>query len=79
MLLGKYEVLRSDPAIDFFGDFEIETGIKRITYLTPALLYAVGRRTTVEAAVRFSLNGRNFPAGRQLVLGIATTLGKDRD
>ena len=77
MLLGKCEVLRSDPAIDFFGDFEIETGIKRITYLTPALLYAVGQRTTIEAAVRFSLNGRNFPAGRQFVLGVATTLGKD--
>ena len=76
MLMGKYEVLRSDPAIDFFGDFEIETGIKRITYLTPALLYAVGQRTTIEAAIRFSLNGRNFPAGRQLVLGLATTLGK---
>ena len=74
MLLGKCEVLRSNPAVVFGG---IEAEIKRITYLTPALLYAVGRRTTVEAAVRFSLNGRNFPAGRQLVLGLATTLGKD--
>ena len=73
MLLGKCEVLRSNPAVVFGG---IEAEIKRITYLTPALLYAVGRRTTVEAAVRFSLNGRNFPAGRQLVLGLATTLGK---
>lgn len=73
MLLGKCEVLRSKPAVVFGG---IEAEIKRITYLTPALLYAVGRRTTVEAAVRFSLNGRNFPAGRQLVLGLATTLGK---
>ena len=73
MLLGKCEVLRSNPAVVFGG---IEAEIKRITYLTPALLYTVGRRTTVEAAVRFSLNGRNFPAGRQLVLGLATTLGK---
>ena len=73
MLLGKCEVLRSNPAVVFGG---IEAEIKRITYLTPALLYAVGRRTTVEAAVRFSLNGRNFPAGQQLVLGLATTLGK---
>ena len=73
MLLGKCEVLRSNPAVVFGG---IEAEIKRITYLTPALLYAVGRRTTVEAAMRFSLNGRNFPAGRQLVLGLATTLGK---
>ena len=72
MLLGKCEVLRSKPAVEFGFD----TTIKRITYLTPALLYAVGRRTTVEAAVRFSLNGRNFPAGRQFVLGVATTLGK---
>ena len=74
MLVGKCEVLRSSPAIVFGG---IEAEIKRITYLTPALLYAVGHRTTVEAAVRFSLNGRNFPAGRQFVLGLATTLGKD--
>lgn len=73
MLLGKCEVLRSAPAV-VFGTIEAE--IKRITYLTPALLYAVGRRTVIEAAVRFSLNGRNFPAGRQLVLGLATTLGK---
>ncbi len=71
-LMGKYEAIRSDPAVVFGG---IEAEIKRITYLTPALLYAVGRRTMVEAAVRFSLNGRNFPAGRQLVLGLATTLG----
>lgn len=73
MLLGKCEVVRSAPAVVFGG---IEAEIKRITYLTPALLYAIGRRTVVEAAVRFSLNGRNFPAGRQLVLGLATTLGK---
>ena len=74
-LLGKCEVLRSKPAVVFGG---IEAEIKRITFLTPALLYAVGQRTTVEAAVRFSLNGRNFPAGRQFVLGLATTLGKGR-
>lgn len=72
MLQGKCEVLRSRPAVVFGG---IEAEIKRITYLAPALLYAVGPRTTVEAAVRFSLNGRNFPAGRQFVLGLTTTLG----
>ncbi len=75
MLVGKCEVLRSRPAVVFGG---IEAEIKRIVYLTPALLYAVGQRTTIEAAVRFSLNGRNFPAGRQLVLGLAATLGKSR-
>ena len=74
MLVGKCEVLRSHPAI-VFGSIEAE--IKRITYLTPALLYTIGQRTMIEAAVRFSLNGRNFPAGRQFVLGVATTLGKD--
>ena len=73
MLVGKCEVLRSNPAVVFGG---IEAEIKRITYLTPALLYTIGQRTTIEAAIRFSLNGRNFPAGRQLVLGLATTLGK---
>ncbi len=73
VLLGKCEVLRSKPALVFGG---IEAEIKRITFLTPALLYAIGQRTTAEVAVRFSLNGRNFPAGRQFVLGLATTLGK---
>ena len=73
MLVGKCEVLRSHPAVVFGG---IEAEIKRITYLTPSLLYTIGQRTTIEAAIRFSLNGRNFPAGRQLVLGLATTLGK---
>lgn len=75
MLLGKCEVLRSRPAVVFGG---IEAEIKRIAYLTPALLYAVGQRTVIEVAMRFSLHGRNFPAGRQLVLGLATTLGKGR-
>ena len=49
--------------------------IKRITFFTPVLLYAIDARTALEAAVRISLNGRNYPAGWQLVLGVSTVLG----
>ena len=72
MLIGKYEMLRGDPAL-IFG--EIKGEIKRISYLMPVLLYSFEQRTAVEVALRFSLNGRNFPAGRQWVLGISQVIG----
>ena len=73
-LMGKYEMLRSDPALKF-GFLLNRSQIKRITFFTPVLLYAIDERTALEVAVRISLNGRNYPAGRQLVLGVSTTLG----
>ena len=72
MLIGKYEMLRGDPAL-LFGQIEAE--IKRISYLMPVLLYSFEERTVVEIALRVSLNGRNFPAGRQWVLGISKVIG----
>lgn len=74
MLMGKYEMLRSDPSLEF-GFLVNRSQIKRITFFTPVLLYAIDARTALEAAVRISLNGRNYPAGWQLVLGVSTALG----
>jgi hypothetical protein len=74
MLMSKYELLRSDPSIEF-GTIKNRSQIKRITFLTPVLLYAIDERMAVEAAVRISLNGRNYPAGGQFVLGVSMALG----
>ena len=67
----KYEVLRGKPSTDF-GFLRNDSEIKRITYFRPALGYSVADKTDVELGVRFTLNGRNFPAGHQLVLGLST-------
>ena len=45
--------------------------MKRITYLAPALSLSLPGNSVLELAVRQSLGGRNFPAGRQLALGLA--------
>jgi len=71
LLTGKYEVLRSDPATEF-GGISIRSQINRITYLAPSLLYQWNKHTALEAGLRLSLNGRNYPAGRQLVFGVST-------
>ncbi len=75
LLMLKMEMLRG-KAGTVFG-FKNSSEIKRITYLAPTLLYDVGRGTAVEAGLRFSLNGRNFPAGHQVTLGVSKSLGKD--
>lgn len=72
MLIGKCEILRGDPAVVFGG---IKADSKRITYIMPVALYAIDDRSAVEAALRISLNGRNYPAGRQWVVGVSTALG----
>ena len=72
MLLSKCELMCGDPVIVFGW---IKADIKRIKYAMPAALYAIDDRSAVEAALRISLNGRNYPAGRQWVLGVSTALG----
>ena len=72
LLTAKYEMLRSKAATEF-GGIRIRSQINRITYLTPSLLYSINAgRTALETSLRFTLNGRNYPAGKQLVLGAST-------
>ncbi len=70
LLAGKYEALRSDPSVEF-GSIVNRSQIKRISYLVPMLLYDIDGNTALEAGVRISINGRNFPAGRQFVFGLS--------
>ncbi|SVD84385.1 uncharacterized protein METZ01_LOCUS437239 [marine metagenome] len=41
----------------------------------PVLLYAIDERTAVEAALRISLNGLNYPAGQHFILGVSSLMG----
>ena len=68
----KLQMLRGRTGTDF--GFPSRTQIKRITYLAPALTLSLPGNAVLELAVRQSLGGRNFPAGRQLALGLSTAL-----
>jgi hypothetical protein len=74
MLMGKYELLRSNPSIEF-GSIVNRSHFKRIAFLMPVLLYAIDERTAVEAALRISLNGLNYPAGQHFILGVSSLIG----
>lgn len=72
LLTGKYEMLRSKAATEF-GGIRIRSQINRITYVAPSLLYSIDDgRTILETSLRFTLNGRNYPAGKQFLLGVST-------
>ncbi len=66
----KYEMLRSGKG-ETFG-IRTASLIKRISYLAPTIGVRVYGDTWIEAAMRSSLGGRNFPAGRQYVVGLST-------
>ena len=74
LLMTKVEGLRGKAATDF-GSIENRSQIKRITYLSPVLSVGLNDRAALELGVRYTLNGRNFPAGHQVTLGLSSTLG----
>lgn len=74
LLMTKLEGLRSGPSTDF-GRIENRSQIKRITYLSPALMIGLWDEIAVELGMRYSLNGRNFPAGHQVVVGLSSSFG----
>jgi hypothetical protein len=73
LLMAKYERLRGDPALEF-GFLPNQSQVKRITYFSPTLSYAVSDHAALDLALRFTLNGQNFPAGHQLSLGFSGDL-----
>ena len=70
MLATKLEMLRGRAGSSF--GFESSSLIKRITYFAPTAALALPHDTTLEVAVRYSLDGRNFPAGHQVAVGLST-------
>ena len=76
MLLGKCELLRSRPAV-VFGSIEAE--IKRITYLTPALLYAVASAHYCRGGGALLAQRAQFSGRAAARLGISDDVGKRRE
>ena len=50
---------------------QIPSDIRRITYLSPAVMVGPFAGLSAEAGVRISLNGRNYPAGKMFVAGLS--------
>ena len=69
----KIEGIHGKPATNF--GIETVQDVKRVTYLSPVLLVMPIPNLSLEAALRVSLNGRNFPAGYLLVLGMSYSGG----
>ena len=67
----KLQMLRGRTGTDF--GFPGRTQVKRITYLAPTLSLRLPGNSVLELAVRQSLGGKNFPAGRQFALGVSAT------
>ena len=67
----KLQMLRGGTGTDF--GFPSRTQVKRITYLAPTLSLRLPGNSVLELAVRQSLGGMNFPAGRQFALGVSAT------
>lgn len=70
LLTVKLESLWGAAAVD--QGIETNSLKKRITYLAPTALFAIRDGLYAEAALRYTLGGRNFPAGRQFTMGLST-------
>ena len=70
-LAFKLQMLRGLTGTDF--GFPSRTQVKRIIYLAPTLSLRLPGNSVLELAVRQSLGGMNFPAGRQFALGVSAT------
>ena len=68
-LVLKCEMLRSGKG-ETFG-IRTASLIKRISYLAPTIGVRVHNEIWLEAAMRHTLGGRNFPAGQQWVVGLS--------
>ena len=71
LLALKLEGLRGEKGTDF-GFIRSSSLIKRSTYFGPTVSHRAAGNTNLEIAVRNTINGRNFPAGRQLTAGLST-------
>ena len=69
LLAAKLEGIRGRSAVVL--GFRNASDVKSITYLSPTVSVGPFRNVRLEAALRISLSGRNFPAGRMLALGVS--------
>ena len=49
---------------------QLSGDVKRIQYISPAILYRTTKSLTIEAGARISFDGQNFPAGPVFQVGL---------
>ena len=69
LLALKVEGIHGNPS-RVFG-LTLPRDVKRITYFSPTLLVGPHQNLSLEAALRISVGGRSFPAGKMWVAGIS--------
>ena len=70
LVMVKLESLWGQSGVD--QGIETSSLKKQIAYLAPTVFFTVRDGLSVEAALRYTLGGRNFPAGKQLTVGLST-------
>jgi hypothetical protein len=65
----KIEGIRGKPATNF--GIKTVQDVKRVTYISPTVSAGPYDGISLEGALRISVNGRSFPAGRMLVVGLS--------
>ena len=71
LLALKLDGIRGNPSTTI--GLTIPSDVKRVTYLSPTVSLKAFNSLQLEGALRFSLKGRNFPAGNMLVIGLVYT------
>ncbi|MEE2658701.1 MAG: transporter [Candidatus Latescibacterota bacterium] len=72
LLALKFEYLKG--RVGSLGGFQTDNLKQCIAYLVPTVAHSIHRSTALEAAIRISTEGRNFPAGCQFTLGLSTNV-----
>ncbi|HCR19644.1 MAG TPA: hypothetical protein DIU35_19380 [Candidatus Latescibacteria bacterium] len=67
MMALEVEGVRGEAATTF--GIKTVQDVKRVTYIAPTLSVGPFNNVNLEAALRISVNGRSFPAGKMLVVG----------
>jgi hypothetical protein len=69
LLSLKLDGIRSRPA-RILGITSNST-VRRVTYLSPTVGFGPVGKASIEAALRITLGGQNYPAGQMLVIGVS--------
>ena len=69
MTILKLEGIRGGSSTNI--GLRIPSDVRRITYLSPSVMFGPFANLNLETGVRITLNGRNFPAGKMFVVGLS--------
>ena len=68
MTVVKYEGIRGQETTSL--GLQLSGDVKKIQYISPAALFQINESSAIEAGIRFSISGQNFPAGPVFQVGL---------